>query len=400
MKGAARADRPVITRLRIRNYRVLRDVTFAELSPLTVLFGPNGSGKSTVMDVFAFLHEAFSGGLRSAWDRRNRIAEIRTRGSSGPVSFEIKYRESRDAKLVTYELEIDEVAGLPVIVKERVAWTIAPGQGRPKDILLFHSGSGVVYDDVTGESTREELASPDLLAVSALGQLTRHPRVAALRRFVTGWYLSYVSADRTRTTPEGGPQSRLSATGDNLPNVVQWLQEQHPERLRRIVDTLGRRVPKLADVRTETMPDGRLLLRFLDAPFSEPVLSKFVSDGTLKLLSYLVVLDDPEPATIIGIEEPENQLHPKLLMALAEELRAASARSQLIVTTHAPQLADALRPREVWAVFRGDDGFSRVARASDEKLLMRMVEAGGHLGDLWMEGYFRAADPPTLVAAP
>lgn len=389
--------RPIIEHLKIENYRVLRDVTFNKMMPFTVLFGPNGSGKSTVIDVFAFLHEAFSVGLRAAWDRRNRLDEIRSRGASGPVAFEIKYREGPKAKLVIYRLEIEEENGSPIVSKERLAWTTAPGQGRPRDILSFSRGSGSVYDDVTGDRSEEMLASPDLLAVSALGQLARHPRISALRRFITGWYLSYITADRTRTTPEGGPKERISESGDNLPNVIQYLQERHPQRLGDIVRVLGQRVPQLAEVRTETMPDGRLLLRFRDEPFSDPVLAKFVSDGTLKLLAYLTVLRDPTPATIIGIEEPENQLHPKLLLPLAEEMRKASARSQLIVTTHSPQLTDAMRPEEVWAVFRGDDGYARVERGSDVPILKRMVEAGGKIGDLWLEGYFEKANPAPLA---
>lgn len=98
--------RPTIVRLRVQNYRVLRDVTFDKLTPLTVLFGPNGSGKSTVFDVFVFLNEAFTTSLRRAWDRRNRMGELRSRGATGPVVFEIKYRESSRTRLVTYRLAI------------------------------------------------------------------------------------------------------------------------------------------------------------------------------------------------------------------------------------------------------------------------------------------------------
>lgn len=389
----ATGSRPTIEKLTIQNYRVLRNVTFDKLTPLTVLLGPNGSGKSTVFDVFAFLNEAFTTNLRRAWDRRNRAHEIRSRGASGPIVFELKYRESRASKLVTYRLAIDEERGAPVVVEELLQWTIAPGQGRPKDILKFSLGSGSVYDDKSGERSDESLDSPDLLAVSTLGQLSRHPRVAALRRFITGWYLSYVSADSTRSLPESGPQERLSQTGDNLPNVIQYLQEQHPDRLARIFDTLGQRIPNLERLEPEPMADGRLLLRLKDRAFQEPILGRFTSDGTLKLLAYLTVLHDPEPPAIVGIEEPENQLHPRLLPVLADEARQAAARSQMLVTTHSPFFADALRPKELWMLYREEDGFTRVLRASDVPQLNAMVETGGQLGSLWMEGYFDAGDP-------
>jgi predicted ATPase len=398
--AAAQSARPIIERLTVRNYRVLKDVTFDKLTPLTVLFGPNGSGKSTVFDVFAFLHEAFTTNLRRAWDRRNRIAEIRTRGAKGPIEFELKYREDRRSRLVTYKLAIDEERGLPIVVEEVLQWTTAPGQGRPRDILRFSRGSGFVYDESAGTRTDEALDSPDLLAVSTLGQLSRHPRVAALRRFISGWYLSYISADNTRSLPEAGPQERLSATGDNLPNVIQYLQEQHPERLAQIFETLGQRVPTLERVESEPLPDGRLLLRLKDLPFDEPILAKFTSDGTLKLLAYLTVLYDPDPASIVGIEEPENQLHPKLLYALAEEARSAAVRSQLLVTTHSPYFADALRPQELWALYRDENGFTKTVRASDLPKVAAMVDAGGLLGSLWMEGYFDLANPLVRAGRP
>lgn len=120
--GERPQSRPTIERLHIRNYRVLRDVTFDKLTPLTVLFGPNGSGKSTVFDVFAFLYEAYTTNLRRAWDARNRMAEIRSRGADGPVSFELKYRDAESGRLVTYRLAIDEQDGVPVVVDELLRW--------------------------------------------------------------------------------------------------------------------------------------------------------------------------------------------------------------------------------------------------------------------------------------
>lgn len=392
--------RPVIERLTIRNYRVLRDVTLDKLTPLTVLFGPNGSGKSTVFDVFAFLHEAFTTNLRRAWDRRNRLREIRSRGADGPVEFELKYRESKGSRLVTYRIAIDEDRGSPVVVAETLQWSTAPGSGRPRDILRFVHGAGHVYDDASGASSYESMDTPDLLAVSTLGQLSRHPRVAALRRFISGWYLSYVSADSARALPEAGPQERLSQSGDNLPNVIQYLQERHPKRLGRILTVLSQRVPNLESIEPEQLADGRLLLRLKDGAFDEPILAKFISDGTLKLLAYLTVLHDPIPPSIIGIEEPENQLHPRLLPLLAEEARQAATRSQMLVTTHSPFFANALRPKELWVLYREADGFTRSRRASDSPQLVAMTDHGAQLGSLWMEGYFDVGDPLVRAGRP
>lgn len=391
-------DQPLVKRLTIRNYRVLRDVELSDLTPLTVLLGPNGSGKSTVFDAVAFLNEAFTSGLRGAWDARNRMAEIRSRGEAGPVFFEIQCRENKRAKLVTYTLEIGEEGGRPVVLSERLRWTTAPKQGRPREILSFVRGEGTVYDEDLGENRTETLQSSDLLAVSTLGALTRYPHVSALRRLISGWYLSYISAGETRTTPLAGPAERLSRTGDNLPNVVQHLQERYPDRLEEIYAALRRQVPHLEAIYSQPLEDGRLLLRLKDGPFDEPILSRFTSDGTLKLFAYLTVLHDPSPASIIGIEEPENQLHPRLLRQLAEEARRAGGRSQVLVTTHSPEFANALHPRELWIVHRDEDGFARLRRTLDIRAVEEMTQHGGQLGDLWMEGFFKVGAPPAQAA--
>ncbi|MDT3399075.1 AAA family ATPase [Streptomyces sp. B1866] len=385
-----------IETVRVRNYRALRDFHLSGITPLTVVAGPNGSGKSTLFDVFAFLAECFDDGLRRAWDRRGRGREIRSRGSTGPVEFEIKYREP-GLSPITYRLAIDDGRRGPVVESESLQWRRGKSVGAPYKFLDFRQGEGmVITGEVPEEGDRrinEKLDSPDLLAVSTLGQLAGHPRVSALRRFITGWYLSYISANDSRGIPEAGPQERLSKSGDNLPNVMQYLAEQHEDRLEKILRILAERVPQLEKVGTKPLDDGRLLLQLKDAPFTEPVQSRWASDGTLKMLSYLVVLHDPEPPTLIGIEEPENHLHPRLLPELAEECRAAAERSQVFVSTHSPFLVNGIRPQELRILHRKDDGYTRSYRVSDNSQVVRMMQAGAALGDLWMEGYFNAGDP-------
>src|SRR5690606_37411100 len=180
--------------------------------------------------------------------------------------------------------------------------------------------------------------------------------------------------DDARGQPEAGPQERLSKTGDNLPNVIQFLKEQHPDQLDAIFRILRQRVPRLDSVLADPMPDGRLLLQIKDAPFERPVLSKYASDGTLKLLAYLTVLYDPDPPQFVGIEEPENFLHPRLLPELAEECRAATERSQLLVTTHSPFFLNTLRPEEVRALYRDDRGFTQAVCVSDIDGLPQFVD--------------------------
>ena len=387
---------PRIEYLRVKNYRALRDLELKSITPLTVFLGPNGSGKSTIFDVFAFLSECFSVGLRKAWDKRNRFKELRTRGAEGPIEIELKYREKPNSPIITYHLAINEESKGPVVAEEWLQWRRL-SKGAPFKFLDFQQGAGQV---VTGESpdekdqrTDEKLDSADMIAVNTLGQFAKHPRVSALRRFITGWYLSYLTADNTRGIPEAGPQERLSATGDNLPNVIQYLKEQHPDRLDKILKTLSHRVPQLEKVNAELMPDGRLLLQIKDAPFERPIMAKFASDGTLKMLAYLSVLYDPNPPQLIGIEEPENQLHPRLLPELTEECRAASSRAQLMVTTHSPFFVNGLKPKELWVFYRDQSGYTQAKKAADMRGIEEFVDNGAQLGHLWMEGHFEVGDP-------
>jgi len=394
---------PRIHSIRIQNYRALRDVELRDLTPLSVLLGPNGSGKSTIFDVFNFLSECFQFSLRHAWDRRGRSRELKTRGQDGPIVIELKYRERPKTPLITYHLALDEEKGGPVVREEWLSWTRGRG-GKPFRFVEYVMGSGRVISgaepDELATRVSVPLRSPDLIAVNTLGQLAEHPRVAALRDFITDWQVSYLSIDDTRGQPEAGPQDRLNKTGSNLANVIQYLHEQHPDRLAEIFKLLAMRVPRLEKVIPQETQDGRLLLFIKDAPFDVPVLSRFASDGTLKMLAYLVVLHDPNPPRFIGIEEPENFLHPRLLRDLGEECRAATEHTQLLVTSHSPFFLNAMKPDEVRVLYRDDSGYTKVVQASKIPGVTAFMNAGALLGELWVEGHFGVGDPLLRGGAP
>jgi predicted ATPase len=389
-------DIPRIVGLRVQNYRALRDFEMGDLTRLAVLIGANGSGKSTVFDVFAFLSECFSIGLRKAWDRRGRFKELRSRDSQGPIVIEVKYKEKARSPLTTYHLAIDEGEKGPYVAEEWLQWTRGR-HGRPFRFLEYGSGRGRVVSgdqpDEQDERVEVALESAEFLAVSTLGQLADNPRVSALRRFITGWHLSYFTVGDARGSPEAGPQERLSPTGDNLPNVIQYLKEQHPDRLGNILDVLKRRVPQLQTVTADIMADGRLLLQLMDAPFTRPILARFSSDGTLKMLAYLTLFGDPTPPPFVGIEEPENHLHPRLLPELAEGCKEASTRMQILITTHSPHFINGLDAEQAWVLYRGSNGYTRARCAAQMKGVKDFLQEGAKLGQLWMEGHFDVGDP-------
>ena len=393
---------PHIESLRVKNYCALRDIELKQLKPLSVFLGANGSGKSTFFDVFAFLAECFTVGLHQAWNKRGGLKELRTRGSDGPIEFDLKYREAPKTPIITYHLSINENAEGPFVETEWMQWRRG-SRGKHLRFLNFHHGKGSVIPgetpDKADERINEQFDDPSILAVGTLGQLARHPRVSALRRFITDWHLSYLSTGDIRQATSDVPQKRLSATGDNLSNVIQYLQERYPERLEKIISSLSNQVPRLEKVDTKLMMSGRRL-QIKDAPFEQPISAKFASDGTLKLLSYLTLFHDPQPPQLIGIEEPENYLHPRLLTGLVGACIEALMGSQFIITTHSPRFVNEFRADEVWVLYRDEQGFTVCKRASEMLGIEHLLDAGAKLGQLWMEGHFEFGDPLTNAGGP
>lgn len=386
---------PCLVSLKVKNFRSLRSVEFKNLTPLTALLGPNGSGKSTVFDALAFLAESFQFSLWDAWGKRGGGQEIQTRGERGPVVIQVKYREYPGCPLLTYHLAVEDISGRPAVKSEWLRWR-PKSRGQAFYFLKCHYGEGsaVSYEHLL-KTEREgvRLHSPDLIAASVLGQFAQYDRIAALRNFITGWHLSCLSAEGARQQSIGRSERYLNQSGDNLASVVHYLAECHPDRLKAIFDRLQRAVPRAEGVRVETTLNGRLLLQVKDAPFDRPIPADFASDGTLKMLAYLVLLYAPEPPPFISIEEPENFLHHRLLYELVESFRAATDQTQLLVTTHSPYFVDALRPEEARILWRDKQGFTQTARVADVPGVPEFMEHGAQLGQLWSEGHFRAGDP-------
>lgn len=408
----------LIEGFRVRNYRALRDVTLGKLStqqqgepltPFTVVIGKNGAGKSTLFDAFGFVADCLSTDVETACDDKQRggFERMRSLGTSEPIQFEIYYREAKGERPITYELAINlDDTGRPFVQSEVLKQRRKLQKyGRPFPFLRLDHGKGKVWageeaveaDESEEDSAQEEVELTDLrqMGIATLGTLKEHPRIKRFRDFLKGWYLSYFHPDAARSIPSAGAQRHLNIHGDNIGNVVQYMEREHKERFKLILERIARKIPGIQGIRAIVTEDKRVLLQFNDGAFSDPFYAGQMSDGTLKIFAYLLLMEDPEPPPFICIEEPENGLYHGLLDSLARELRSHATGKknapQVFVTTHQPHFVDALSPREVWILEKGADGFSTIRRVSDLALVQSLVNEGLPLGGLWYSDYLDAS---------
>lgn len=393
-----------IESIRLQNFKAFRNVYIRDIPNFCVVVGANGTGKTTLFEVFGFLHDCLKGNVRQALDARGRFKEVVSRGcEKKTILIEIQYRMLIIGKnrLVTYSLEIGERAGTPYVKREILRYKRG-AHGKPFHFLDFVEGEGYAivneedFDKEDEELTRENqtLNAPDILAVKGLGQFDRFKAANAFRRLIESWHVSdfHISAARGRKDA-AGESEHLSETGENLPRVAQYFFENHRKIFDTIMLKMAQRVPGIKAVEPRLMDDGYLTLRFQDGSFRTPLLDRYVSDGTIKMFAYLVLLYDPQPHPLLCVEEPENQLYPKLMTELAEEFRLYANRGgQVMVSTHSPDFLNAVELDEVfWLVKK--DGYTEVHRAKDDPQIVVYMTKGDKMGYLWKQGFFEGADP-------
>lgn len=391
--------------IHIKNYRALADlslgqVKYAEgdaLPGLVCFIGPNGSGKSSLLDAFGFIADCLLEGVEAACDKpaRGGFDHIRTQGCDGPIEFELFFDDDDSARPIVYRLCIDVIDGVPGVVSESLRQRrLGETKGRPYHFLKLDRGVGKVWAGDYVESGPDRMASQrvalaalDRLGITTLGNLSEHPRIVRLRSYIEQWYLSYFVPDAARTLPAAGAQRWLDRTGSNIGNVLQYFQRQHPNEFEKILAQLASSVPGLRKITPEISKDKRLLLRFDERGYVDPFYQQSMSDGTLKMLAYAVLLADPSPRPFIGIEEPENGLYVRLVEHLAGQLAthadSEKARTQILVTTHSPYFVDALRPEQVWLLRKDEYGHTVARRTADVPHVRALMEEGIPLGSLW-----------------
>lgn len=392
-----------IESIEIKNFRLFRDTKVTDISRLCVLVGANGTGKSTLFDVFSFLKDSLAMNVGKAVSKRGGYKELASRGySDEPIEFALQFRMEITGRerLVTYLLKIEpDKTGRAVVAREVLRYKRG-SYGAPFRFLDFSRGKGYAITneedfskpDEALNREEQELDAPDILAIKGLGQFERFKAASAFRLMIENWHISDFHVSEARPSQEDGFAEHLSTRGDNLPLVANFLFEHHKESFNRVLESMKRRVPGVSVVEAKPTEDGRLVLRFQDGSFKDPFIARYVSDGTIKMFAYLVLLNDPKPYPMLAVEEPENQLYPELLPELAEEFRDYARRGgQVFISTHSPDFLNALTLEEIYCL-KKENGFTTITRASESENLRSLVDEGDLPGYLWKQGMFEGVN--------
>lgn len=392
-----------IVSIKIKNYRMFKNIHIRDIPPFCVIIGANGTGKSTLFDIFGFLRDALKNNIRQALQIRGGYREIITRGQEQEdIEIELQFRMKilDTERLVTYQIIIGQNNNRPVIKREILRYKRGE-HGKPFHFLDFQLGQGYAitneedFSKPDKELDREEqqLESNDILAIKGLGQFQRFKAATAFRSLIENWHVSDFHISEARGSKEISYAEHLSTTGDNIATVAQYIYQQYPEIFQQILEKMKQRVPGISSVEAKETEDGRLILRFQDQAFKDPFIDRYVSDGTMKMFAYLILLFDPNPHPLLCVEEPENQLYPTLLKELAEEFAHYSDQGgQVFVSSHSPDFINAVPLASIFWLIKSQ-GITQIHRAADSEILKNLVAEGDLPGYLWNQGWFEGVEP-------
>lgn len=393
-----------IESIRIKNFKAFKNVELKDIPAFCVVVGANGSGKSTLFDVFGFLRDCLTFNISHALQGRGGFKEVLSRDVNlqESIELEIKFRMKvvDKERLVTYAVKIGLENGKPAVRNEVLKYKRGR-HGSPYHFLNFSNGVGyaITNEEDFGKEDEEldretQNISPDVLAIKGLGQFERFKAASAFRELIENWHVSDFHINLARGSKDAmGEYEHLSVTGENLQVVARYIFENRPEIFQKIVAAMKHRVPGVGNVEPILTHDGRLILRFQDQTFKDPFIDRYVSDGTIKMFAYLVLLYDPKPHPLLCVEEPENQLYPSLLNELAEEFRAYSKRGgQVFVSSHSPDFLNAVHLEEVFWLVK-ENGYTTIKRAQNDEQIVAFMKEGDRMGYLWKQGFFKGATP-------
>lgn len=392
-----------IVYIRIKNYRLFKSLEINHIPEFCVIIGANGTGKSTLFDVFEFLRDALKNNIRQALQVRGGFNEVVTRGQEQEdIEIELKFRMEilGNERLVTYILIVGQEKRRPVVKREILRYKRGE-HGQLFHFIDFQNGKGyaIINEEYFSQADEDlkpqeqQLESSDILAIKGLGQFQRFKAASALRSFIENWHVSDFHISEARGSKDALYAEHLSPTGDNMAVFAQYIYQEHPEIFEQILQRMKERVPGISQVKAKNTEDGRLILKFQEEAFKDPFIDRYVSDGTMKMFGYLLLLFDPKPHPLLCVEEPENQLYPSLLHELAEEFASYAHRGgQVFVSTHSPDFLNAVPLESIFWLTK-EQGIAKISKAIDDEILINLFKAGDLPGYLWNQGWFKGVAP-------
>lgn len=370
-----------ITRVKLRNYK---SIGFCDirLGRLTYLVGPNGSGKSNFLDALHFVRDALFGSLDNALNERGGLNEVRRRSSGHPNHFGIRLEFwLDDNRRGYYAFNIGAHPGrrYEILAEE----CVIDGIGKGPFFQIENSETSEIKEIKTSIDLPFPSITPDRLALVAVSGLSEfRPVFDALTAM--GFYNLNPKLMRELQKPQDG--RLLKSVGENIASVIGHLERVAPNQLSIVQEYLQTVVPTVHGVERKPIgPMETLEFRQEMAGSKYPwrFLAQNMSDGTMRALGVLIALFQGNPdylPKLVGIEEPETALHPAASAALREALQKASERTQVIVTSHSPDLLDdpMLNADSLLAVAadRGETKIAPIDDVSRDMMRERLFSAG------------------------
>lgn len=323
----------------IENYLSLRDVAL-RLKPLTVLVGPNASGKSNVLSALRLLNKMI---IHEDPPLVDIIRDSLWAGEVNHITFQL-HAEVEETQ-ASYKLMLKADAENPFVAEN--LWV------EDVKVISIQSGEGTVRDENSKQETKYR---SNKLALGSAGDYGDKPITSALTEFVKGWVFYDFEPSWMRIyyhdlgemiledeSPEFRESPQLWREGFTLPLLLSSWYEKAPERFHNVSESLAASTNIKIDQRSI---GGELELCLLEG-YENPIPLEKASDGILRLVAYYTLLNQPELPPLIGIEEPERNLHPGALTDIANVLEQIAERTQVIITTHSSQLLDAFNPENL-----------------------------------------------------